>query len=89
MLQQLISLLEQKKDGLSLFEISRILKSQPSAVMSMVELLVRKGKLLEFGPDGKCCTTCGLEAECNLLAVRGKRYVLAGLSENIRGYQIG
>lgn len=79
MLRQLISLLEEKKDGLSLFEISRVLKAQPSAVMTMLGFLVRKGKLLEIGPDGKCCTTCGLESECNLLAVRGKRYVLAAL----------
>ncbi len=76
MLSQLISLLEEKKDGMSLFEISRVMKAQPSAVMSMLELLVQKGKLLEIGPDGKYCAECGQVSDCNLLAVHGKRYAL-------------
>jgi Mn-dependent DtxR family transcriptional regulator len=77
MLTVLIKLLENKESGLSLSEISRELNAQPSAVMSMIKMLVQKGKLIEIGPDGKCCTTCGLESDCNLLAVRGKRYVVA------------
>jgi Mn-dependent DtxR family transcriptional regulator len=77
MLTQLIKLLENKESGLSLSEISRELNAQPSAVMSMIKMLVQKGKLIEIGPDGKCCTTCGLESDCNLLAARGKRYVVA------------
>jgi DNA-binding IclR family transcriptional regulator len=77
MLSQLLSLLEAKKDGMSLFEISQTLKAQPSAVLSMLELLAQKGKLLEIGPDGKYCADCGQVSGCNLLAVHGKRYVLA------------
>ncbi len=77
MLAQLITLLEKKENGLSLSEISRAMNAQPSAVLSMIDLLVKKGKLIEIGPDGKCCTTCGLESECNLLAARGKRYIIA------------
>jgi Mn-dependent DtxR family transcriptional regulator len=77
MLTELVRLLETKESGLSLSEISRELNAQPSAVMSMVAMLVQKGKLTEIGPDGKCCTTCGLESDCNLLAARGKRYVVA------------
>lgn len=77
MLAQLVSLLETRENGLSLSEISRLMDAQPSAVLSMIGLLVQKGKLIEIGPDGKCCTTCGLESECNLLAARGKRYVAA------------
>ena len=80
MLTELIKLLENKESGLSLSEISRELKAQPSAVMSMIVMLVQKGRLIEIGPDGKCCTTCGLEADCNLLAARGKRYVIASNS---------
>ena len=76
MLTQLMKLLETKESGLSLSEISRELNAQPSAVMSMIEMLVQKGKLMEIGPDGKCCTTCGLQSDCNLLAARGKRYVV-------------
>lgn len=76
MLTRLLELLNGKKEGLSLYDISRQLDAQPSAILSMLELLVRKGRLLEIGPDGKHCANCGLEAECNLLAVHGKRYVL-------------
>ncbi len=77
MLSQLLSLLSEKKEGLSLFEISRVMMAQPTAVASMLELLVQKGKLLEIGLDGKYCADCGQVSDCNLLAVHGKRYVLA------------
>ena len=77
MLNQLLALLEAKENGLSLAEISREMKSQPTAILSMIELLVRKGKILEIGPDNKVCSTCGLESHCSLLAARGKRYVVA------------
>jgi Mn-dependent DtxR family transcriptional regulator len=77
MLTQLVKLLEEKENGLSLSEISREMKAQPSAVLSMIDLLVQKGKLIEIGPDGKCCTTCGIQTDCNLLASRGKRYTIA------------
>lgn len=77
MLKQLIALLEQKENGLSLVEISQAMKAQPSAVMAMITLLVQKGKLLEIGPDGLCCTTCAVQVDCNLLAARGKRYMVA------------
>jgi len=77
MLTQLIKLLENKESGLSISEISRELNAQPSAVMSVIGMLVQKGKLMEIGPDGKCCTTCGHESDCNLLKAHGKRYVVA------------
>lgn len=77
MLNQIIALLEAKENGLSLSEISRSMNAQPSAVLSMIDLLVKKGKLLEIGPDGQCCTTCGIQSDCNLLKARGKRYVAA------------
>lgn len=75
MLTQLVTLLENKENGLSLSEISRQMNAQPTAVLSMIQLLVHKGKLLEIGPDNKCCTTCGFESDCGLLAARGKRYI--------------
>jgi predicted Zn-ribbon and HTH transcriptional regulator len=77
MLNQILALLEAKENGLSLSEISRAMNAQPSAVLSMIDLLVKKGKLLEIGPDGQCCTTCGVQSDCNLLKARGKRYVAA------------
>jgi hypothetical protein len=77
MLTQLFTLLAEKENGLSLAEISREMNAQPSAVMSMIDLLVQKGKLVEIGPDGKYCGACGLQSDCNLLKARGKRYVVA------------
>ena len=74
MLAQLVNLLKRQENGLSLSEISRRMNAQPTAVMPMIQLLVKKGKLLEVGPDGKNCTTCGIQSRCNLLATRGKRY---------------
>ena len=76
MLTQLVHLLETKENGLSLAEISRAMNAQPAAVLSMIKLLVQKGKLLEIGPDNQCCTTCGFESDCSLLAARGKRYAV-------------
>ena len=78
MLTQLVTLLENKENGLSLSEISRAMNAEPTAVMSMINLLVQKGKLLEIGPDNKCCTTCGFESDCTLLAARGRRYICRG-----------
>jgi hypothetical protein len=80
MFAKLVSLLESRENGLSLSEISRAMDAQPSAVMAMICMLVQKGKLIEVGPDGKCCSGCGYESECNLLAARGKRYIVAPLS---------
>jgi len=77
MLNQILHLLESRENGLSLAEISREMKAQPSAVMSMIDLLVQKGRLVEIGPDGKYCGACGLQSDCNLLKARGKRYVVA------------
>ena len=77
MLTQLIHLLAEKENGLNLAEISREMTAQPSAILCMINLLVQKGRLVEIGPDGKCCSACGVQSECNLLAARGKRYVIA------------
>lgn len=77
MLSQLLDLFSNNERGLSLSEISREMKAQPSAILPMLDLLVKKGKLVEVGPDGMICATCGLESDCNLLAARGKRYILA------------
>lgn len=78
MLTQLVNLLLNQENGLSLSEISRHMNAQPTAVLPMIKLLVQKGKLMEIGPDNQCCTTCGFESDCSLLAARGKRYVCRG-----------
>ena len=81
MLGQILRLLEDKENGLSLSEISRALNAQPTAVLAMIAYLVQKGKLLEIGPDRGHCASCGLVSDCNLLAARGKRYLRAELRD--------
>lgn len=88
MLGQLVQLLDAKENGLSIAEISRCMNAQPSAVMAMIRLLVQKGKLIEIGPDGKCCAACGLESDCNLLAARGKRYAVAPHAGSVAGIRL-
>jgi hypothetical protein len=82
MLTQLVNLLENKENGLSLSEISRAMNAQPTAVLAMIQLLVRKGKLVEIGPDGKYCNTCGFESQCSLLAARGRRYAAVSCKQS-------
>jgi len=77
MLTQLLNVLEANQGGLGLEELSRQLGVQPSALAGMIELLVHKGRLIEIGPDGGVCAACDLRGECNLLAGRGARYVVA------------
>jgi predicted Zn-ribbon and HTH transcriptional regulator len=77
MLKPLLELLSTRQNGLTIGEISRALNAQPSAVFAMIQTLARKGRLLEIGPDGGFCAACGVKNECNLLAARGARYVLA------------
>lgn len=76
MLTQLLSLLEERRTALGLYEISRALHAQPGAVQGMLELLVQRGRLIEVGPDGGYCAACGEQTQCSLLAARGKRYVV-------------
>jgi len=75
-LMQLVALLEKSHGRFSLDDLSRALEVPPGALAGMVETLVRKGVLLEIGPDGGWCAACGLRNECNLLAVHGARYVV-------------
>jgi DNA-binding IclR family transcriptional regulator len=77
MLNQLLAVFARSSSALCLDEISRELQAESSAVVGMLDLLVRHGRLIEVGPDGGYCAACGLQSECNLLAARGKRYVLA------------
>ena len=88
MLAQLVYLLEHQDNPLSLSEISRRMNTQATAVMPMIQLLVQKGRLLEIGPDGKNCHSCGIQSRCNLLAARGKRYAAASGSRRATNLQV-
>jgi Mn-dependent DtxR family transcriptional regulator len=74
MLTKLLTLLADAPRGLSVTELSLRLGAQPSAVAGMLETLERKGRLVRIGPDAGVCTTCGAEAQCQLLRARGARY---------------
>jgi len=76
MLAQILDLLKQKENGLSLSELSRALNAQPSALLAMIHLLTQKGKIIEIGPDGNYCAVCGEKGDCSLLAARGSRYMV-------------
>lgn len=77
MLSRLLDLIEHTQGGLGLHELCRQLDAPPEAVQGMLELLIRKGRLVALGPDGGICTECATKGECNLLAWLGPRYVLA------------
>jgi len=74
MLSQLIHLLEENQGQIDLVAIGRSLDAQPSAVAGMLNMLVRKGRVVEIGPDCGACDSCGLSNRCTLPARRIKRY---------------
>ncbi|MDW8327028.1 MAG: FeoC-like transcriptional regulator [Anaerolineales bacterium] len=77
MLAQILSLLEQYEGGLGAREIGRQLRIQPGALEGMLELLVRKGRLVKLCAAQMPCGDCPLRSGCNLLSGRNTRYVLA------------
>ena len=77
MLTELLHLLEQNHAEYDLQELGRILGVQPSAVAGMLELLVRKGRVVEMGADCGICDTCGIRSHCDIPVTRAKRYKIA------------
>ena len=77
MLSQLIHLIEESDGEVDLVAVSRSLNAQPSAVAGMLDTLVRKGRVVEIGPDCGVCDSCGLSSQCVLPARRIKRYQAA------------
>lgn len=76
MLTELMQLLEQNRGELDLNKIGRELRAQPSAVAGMVEVLVRKGRLVEVTPLCGICNSCDLKNQCVLPAKGVKRYAV-------------
>jgi Mn-dependent DtxR family transcriptional regulator len=77
MLTELLHLLEQNNAEYDLQELGRILGVQPSAVAGMLELLVRKGRVVEMGADCGICDTCGIRGHCDIPVTRAKHYKIA------------
>jgi hypothetical protein len=82
MLTQILSLLEQHNGGLGAREIGRRLHIQPGALEGMLELLVRKGRLVKLCAAQTTCSDCPLRSDCNLLAGQNTRYVLNAKAQN-------
>ena len=80
MLRELLRLLGENQNGLSLKQISRQLNIAPGTAWGMVNLLVQKGRIIEIGPDGGICTECGVRADCQLLLRQNTRYVVVPVS---------
>ncbi|HEX6386554.1 MAG TPA: FeoC-like transcriptional regulator [Anaerolineae bacterium] len=76
MLTELLKLLEQSQGELDLQVLSRQLGAEPSAVAGMVEMLVRKGRLVEAGATCGFCQACTLRPNCRLPLKRARQYVL-------------
>lgn len=76
MLRALIDLLQQRRGGVGLAELSRLLDADPAAVQGMLQLLVATGRVWQIGPDDGVCNTCPIAQQCNLLAGQTVRYVL-------------
>jgi hypothetical protein len=74
MLSELIQLLEENDGQVDLAAVSRRLNAQPSAVSGMLEMLVRKGRVVEIAPTCGICDSCALSSNCTLPARRIKRY---------------
>jgi Mn-dependent DtxR family transcriptional regulator len=77
MISELLQVLERNQGELDLTQLGRQMQSQPSAVAGMIEMLVRKGRLIEVASTCGVCETCGIENQCAGSATMGKRYVVA------------
>lgn len=76
MLVELQRLLENSSGGLTFGEIARQLDAPPGLLLAMLDTLAQKGRLLEVGPDGGICQVCGAASQCQLLALKGARYIM-------------
>lgn len=80
-LRQLQALLRAADGPRRVEELARALNAQPGAVFGMLELLVRRGRVLVIGPDDKPCNDCPLQSACTLPVTHGTRYALAQRAE--------
>lgn len=77
MLSELIRLLEEDSDNMSLQELSKTLGVHTSVVSGMLGLLVRKGRILEINPVCGLCDTCLLNNKCDESIHQAKIYKLS------------
>jgi hypothetical protein len=77
MLKQILAEFEQSPTMLCLDELSQKLAVTPSALEGMLDMLVRKGRLLEISAAHSACTSCPARAGCVIIRSSAKSYILA------------
>jgi hypothetical protein len=76
MVTELLKLLSETPQGLTVLGISRRLHIQPTTLTGILEWLTHSGRLMAVGPDGGLCNTCHSASDCQLIALHGVRYVI-------------
>ena len=74
MLREILTLVDDAEEGLTLSEVARRLDAPAGLVHHMLQTLVQRGRLVELGPDQQVCTACGERPTCLLLTFGGVRY---------------
>lgn len=89
MLGKILAYLETERRAVSIAEMSRALHAQPGAIAGMLDLLVRKGRVIEIGAGrrGEFCEECAWQSTCALLTAPIKRYILAQARQSLCGQQ--
>ncbi len=67
MLQQILAEFRQARTPLCLDELSRKLEIESSALEGMLQILVRSGRLVEFGPASYGCGACPARGGCVIM----------------------
>lgn len=76
MLKEIMAEFQQNERPLCLTELSQKLAVETSALEGMVQILVRKGRLLEIEPTPSGCHLCPIKAGCFLMSESQKSYYL-------------
>jgi hypothetical protein len=78
MLRKIVAEFQQNSKALCLEELSQRLSIEPGALEGMLQMLVRKGRLLEidFGHNN-ACSHCPARGGCMVIGRLGKGYLLA------------
>ena len=77
MLREIIQTFEQNEQPTSLREMAARLDVQDSALEGMLDMLVRKGTLIEVGSEINTCRSCGGAKGCPYIVDQPKSYMLA------------
>ena len=77
MLREIIQMFEQNERPGTLKEMAARLNVQDSVLEGMLDMLVRKGTLIEIGGEINTCRSCGGAKGCPYIVNQPKSYMLA------------